>query len=481
MLRIIIFFSFCIFLVAPLSLNAQQNSTLFLMQATPQANFVNPAVRNECKWMLGLPFISSLHLEFGNPSFSVMQVLNKQPDNTYLFDGNSVINHLGRTNYLNTEFHTNLFFLSFWKKDNFYTISVNEKADLFVTFPQDLFAIAWRGNSQFEGQHADLNRTGIFLNYRREYAFGIAKQVQDNVVLGIRIKLLFGKLNTSVPTSKMDLYTSPFVYNLEFSNKWRLNTSLPMNVSVNPDNTLQDVTFNGNAKSILLNRSNVGLGFDVGFINYRDEKVTISGSILDLGLIRWTTNGTSFNQEGNYTYHGPLGDTTSLESYAQNLTRILKTEFGITAIPKSYVSFLIPTYYLGATYNLKKDLNAGALLSGKISRYRVTTGVTLSLNKNFNHKAAVSLSWSYLYKSFANFGAGIKLGRSPLQFYAVSDNVLGLIKPLDTKNINLRFGLQLNFGCPQSKKISDCGCEWLRKEEERNYRKEKLLMKRRRL
>jgi hypothetical protein len=154
------------------------------MQATPQANFVNPAVRNECKWMLGLPVISSVHLEFGNPSFTVMEVLHKQPDNTYLFDGNSVMSKLGRTNYLNTEAHTNLFFLSFWKKDNFYTLSVNEKADLFLTYPHDLFAIAWKGNTQFEGQHADLSRTGIFLNYRREYAFGIAKLVQNNLVLG---------------------------------------------------------------------------------------------------------------------------------------------------------------------------------------------------------------------------------------------------------------------------------------------------------
>lgn len=479
MYRITLFLAFA-FLVVPFALRAQQNSTLFFMQATPQANFVNPAVRNECKWMLGLPVLSSLHLEFGNPSFSVMQVLKKQPDNTYLFDGNTVMSHLGRTNYINTEFHTNLFFLSFWRKDNFYTLSVNEKADLFFTFPHDLLAIAWQGNTQFEGQHADLSRIGIFLNYRREYAFGIAKLIQDNMVLGIRFKLLFGKLNTSVPTSNMDLYTTPFIHDLDFNNQWRLNSSLPMNVTVNPDNTVQNITFNGSAQSILLNRSNVGLALDVGFINYRDEKVTLSGSLLDVGLIRWATNGTSFNQKGTFTYQGPLGDTTIRgESYVNNLVRILTNEFAITATPKSYVSFLIPTYYLGSTYNLKKDLNAGAVLSGKISRYRVTTGLTLSLNKDFNHKAAISLSWSYLYKSFANFGAGIKLGKSPVQFYAVSDNIPGLIKPLDTKNINLRFGLQFNFGCPKTNKFSDCGCEWLRKEEERRMRNQRLLMKKR--
>ena len=464
------------------SVNGQQNSTLFFMQSTPQANFVNPAVRNECQWMLGLPVISSLHLEFGNPSFSVMQVLKKQSDNTFLFDGNEVMKGLGRTNYLNTEFHTNLFFLSFWRKDVFYTLSVNEKVDMFLTFPKDLFAIAWQGNTQFEGQHADLSRLGLFLNYRREYAFGIAKPLSENLIFGVRVKLLFGKLNTSFPRSNMDLYTAPNTnaFDLTFNNNWRLNTSLPIDVQTNPNGTIQSTSFNGNVGSILMNRTNVGLAFDLGFIKYRGEKVTVSGSILDLGAIRWA-NGYSFNQQGQYTYHGPIGDTIHEESYLNDLTRILKNEFGITAVPKSYISFLIPTYYFGATYKLRDDLNAGAVISGKISRYRVTSGLTLSLNKNFNQKAAISLSWSYLYKSFSNIGAGIKLGRSPIQFYAVSDNVLGLIKPLDTKNINLRFGIQLNFGCFTKENNKNCGCAGMNQDEVKRVREDKIRKKKRRM
>jgi hypothetical protein len=388
---------------------------------------------------------------------------------------------IGRTNYLTTELHANLFFLSFWRNDNFYTISVNEKADLFVTYPHDLFAIASQGNTQFEGQHADLSRTGIYLNYRREYAFGIAKQPTENLVWGLRVKLLFGKLNTSVPRSNIDLYTAPDTFDLYFNTRWRLNTSLPVNVQLKPNNTINDVTFKGNAGSILLNRKNVGLAFDLGFINYRDNEVTVSGSILDLGVIRWTSNGYSFNQSGQYTYRGPIGDTIHEESYIRDLTRILKDEFGITATPKSYLSFLIPTYYIGATYKLKDDLNAGALVSGRISRYRVTSGLTLSLNKDFNRKASFSLSWSYLYKSLNNFGAGIKLGKSPIQFYAVSDNVFGLIKPLDTKNINLRFGLQLNFGCPKNEKVSNCGCSWLQNAEDKRVRLQKMRNKKKRI
>lgn len=466
-------------LVVSRTANGQQNSTLFFMQSTPQANFVNPAVRNECKWMLGLPVISSLHFEYGNPTASIMQVLKKQPDNSYVFDGNEVMSQLGRTNYLNTEFHTNLFFLSLWRKNIFYTFTINEKVDLFLTYPRDLFALGWQGNTQFEGKNADLSRSGLFFNYRREYAFGFAKPISDETILGIRIKLLFGKLNTSMPKSSMNMLTAPNTFDLAFTNNLRMNASLPISIQTNANGNIQNVSYNGSISSILLNRSNVGLAFDVGVINYHNDDVTISGSILDLGVIRWS-KGYSLNQNGQYTYHGPIGDTIAGEGYFNNLMRILKNDFGITATPKSYFSFLIPTYYVGGTYNLTEGLNAGALVSGKISRYRVTSGLTLSLNKDFNKKAAVSISWSYLYKSFKNIGAGVKLGKSPLQFYAVTDNVLGLIKPLDTKNINLRFGMQLNFGCSEQKKYKNtCGCAWLEKAEQRKQRDRKLLHKKR--
>jgi hypothetical protein len=33
----------------------------------------------------------------------------------------------------------------------------------------------------------------------------------------------------------------------------------------------------------------------------------------------------------------------------------------------------------------------------------------------------------------------------------VSDNVLGIIKPLDARNLNLRFGFSLLLGCPKNK------------------------------
>ncbi len=101
----------------------------------------------------------------------------------------------------------------------------------------------------------------------------------------------------------------------------------------------------------------------------------------------------------------------------------------------------------------------------------------MSANTTLSEWISLSISYSYLYNSFGNIGAGIKLGRSPIQFYAVSDNIPGLIRPLETKNINLRFGLQFNFGCSQNEKIKNCGCEWLEKDHEDEQRKQRLINK----
>jgi hypothetical protein len=52
-----------------------------------------------------------------------------------------------------------------------------------------------------------------------------------------------------------------------------------------------------------------------------------------------------------------------------------------------------------------------------------------------------------MYRSFYIVGLGISTSRGPLQFYMVSDNVCGFIWPLSARNINLRFGLNINLGC----------------------------------
>lgn len=467
------FLIFLLGLVYPALMFSQQNSTLFFMQNTSQANFVNPAVTNECKLIIGLPILSSVHLNAGNSGFSYNQARN------VLTSGDAILKNLQNVNYLETEFHTNLLFIGYWYKENYLTFSVNEKVDLFSTYSRDLFAIGWRGNSQFEGKTAQIGNFGAFLNYRREYSVGIARETSSGLQWGARGKLLFGKLNTSFTKSNIGLYTDPNTFDLTFNMDWQMNSSLPISVNYLSPDTMSSVDYNGSVGGILFNRQNMGFATDLGFIKEINDEITVSGSALDLGFISWKSTPYNFSQNGQFSYHGPLGDTINEQGYIEDLTRVIQEDFGMKTTTKSYMTFLSPRFYLGAAYKIKDDLNVGLLGMSKINRFKITSGVTLSLNKEFSDHFSGTISYSYLFRSLTNVGAGIKVGKNPLQFYMVSDNILGFFNPYSVRNVNLRFGLQLNFGCDKrsNNKFKSCGCSSIVKTEEHNEKLRKLLKK----
>lgn len=460
-------------LMYPLLTFSQQNNTLFFMQNTPQANFVNPAVTNQCNLIIGLPVLSSVHLNTGNSGFSYNQA------NHVLTSGDAIMKRLAKVNYFETEFHTSLLFVGYWYKDNYLTFSINEKADLFTTYSRDMFSLAWKGNSQFEGKTAQLGHSGAFLNYRREYAIGIARETSSGLQWGARAKLLFGKLNTSFTKSRIGLYTDPVTFDLNFDMDWQANTSMPLTVKYTSQDTVSSIGYNGTIGGILFNRQNLGFAADLGFIKEIDDNITISGSALDLGFISWKSTPYNFTQNGRYTYHGPLGDNINEQGYIEDLTRVIQEDFGIRSTPKSYIAFLSPRFYLGGTYKIKDNLNVGLLGMSKVNRFKITSGATLSLNKEFSDKFSASLSYSYLFRSLTNVGAGIKVGKNPLQFYLVTDNIIGLFNPYAVHNINLRFGLQLNFGCNRKakSKFKSCGCSYITRSEEHNEKLRKLVKK----
>jgi len=75
-------------------------------------------------------------------------------------------------------------------------------------------------------------------------------------------------------------------------------------------------------------------------------------------------------------------------------------------------------------------------------------------------RISAAVSWSYLNNSLKNVGLGIAYHGKGIQFHAVSDNLLGFFYPFDTRALNLRFGINLMFGCPRDGKEKDGEDTW---------------------
>jgi hypothetical protein len=73
----------------------QQSHTLYFLHNVPQTNMLNPAVQNECKVFVGLPLISSLHINLANSGFTMNQLLDTQAPGEYAVDASKIYDKLG--------------------------------------------------------------------------------------------------------------------------------------------------------------------------------------------------------------------------------------------------------------------------------------------------------------------------------------------------------------------------------------------------
>ncbi len=463
-----------------ISLRCQQSNTLYFLHQVPQSNLLNPAIQNECKFFIGLPVISSVHFNLANSGFTFNQLLENQTPGDYSIDASTWLDKLGRKNYLSSELYVSLISLGIKiNKKYYFTFNIRERDDINFFYTKNLFSLAYKGNTQYEGELLSLKGNGLHLNHFREFSLGISKIVDEYTTYGIRAKLLFGKLNFQTTRDIVSLFTEENTFNLVFENNIRFDGSLPTSLVYQNDNTIRidGNYYNNTLSDLIFNRKNYGLAFDLGFIHNYDDKTSVQGSILDLGFIRYRSNLTNYSMEGAFSYNGPLGDTIITENYLWDLFDRINDTMDIHLTRKPYYHFMSPRIYLGITHVINNKLSVNALVSSKITKEKIQSGLTLSANWRPYKQFGAIASWSYIHRSINNFGAGVVLGRNPVQFYLVSDNVVGMIWPQSTKNLNLRFGLNIILGCRNKSDIDDCGCYWLRKAEERKERKERLMHK----
>lgn len=453
---------------------AQQNVTMYIIPDNPQVNTLNPAFQNECKLFIGLPVISSIHFNYGNDAFTYKQLFREE-GNGYVVSPSGI--SPGRVRSISSEVQIAIVNIGFWYKKKYITFSIHEKADAATFFNKDLFAVATAGNTPFEGEIADFSRTGMYFDYRREYALGVSQKINETTTLGIKGKLLFGKMNTLARFENSDLYTNPVTFDLLLNAHIIANASLPVTMSLDQYGKPSNFNSNGSTSEILFNRKNLGLAFDLGFIHQRSATETLSGSILDLGFIKYTTNPYQYTIDGNYQYTGSTGNTPITGYFFERMVDSIFNNLNTALTARSYFSFLSPRVYISYAWQYSPKTTLNVVTTAKIYRYKVNPGISVSASHEIAKNVHVALSWSFLYRSFKNIGAGVVVGKSPVQFYLFSDNVWGMIDPLNTRNINLRFGINLIFGCKKKQNLKNCGCEGMQHSVEKSEKLQKLLKK----
>lgn len=463
-------------------LQAQQANTLYLMHAVPQTNLLNPAVQIACKYYVGIPVLSSIHLNYSNTAFTYNDLAS-----TSTLNIEGVSKQMHRRDLYTGEARINLLGFGYRHKSFYFTFNVSERIRAYQTIPGKLAQMGVNGNWPY------LDKTARFDGFRpggfhiRDYSVGISKVIGPYLTAGIRAKLLFGKANVSAGPSHLRVLTEEDNFALHMEGDYTLNASFPMTIEEDAEGNITGIVVHEiDPVDYMMNRGNVGVGLDLGLIYKYSENITLSASVLDLGLLRWKTDLNNVHGEGTFDYAGAdLSQSLASGSLANEILDSLISSMDVSTSLNPYTYVLPPQVFLAASYRYSEKISFGFVNRNVIYSSKLHSSFTLSGQAELAGSFTGSLSWSYLNNSLLNIGTGIAWHGKGIQFHAVTDNIMGFFYPFDTRTLNLRLGMNLMLGCPRNKKerLQEASYSFLPKGGDCPYpeRQEKSLRKRKKV
>ncbi|MFC2086693.1 DUF5723 family protein [Bacteroidota bacterium] len=484
MKSIIRYISF-ILLIFPVQSKTQQLSTLYFVREIHQSRIMNPAYPLNCRVYIGLPVVSSINLDLKVP-LSYNELFSERTDQSnHVMDFDLVFDRLRRKNFVSVQTDIHLISLGYRYKKSSFTFDLTERLLVTAGIPRDvLFPLMGNANELFLGKASNLDGLGVNLNYYREYALGWTYEPSKYVSFGIRPKVLFGKLNLDFRRTEIKLFTDSTLDYITISSNSTIHSSLPINLEISNTGQVETFDFDNSVSlyKLVLNRENPGMALDFG-MHYKpeDSPFNFYGSITDLGFIYWRTNPINIRQGGELKYSGPDEVRNVDESYFTDLLDSLQNEFLVNNTRDNYGIFLPFKIYLGTTWHITDRIFLGALSRTKYYKRTLSPSFTFSANTVIFKNLYSSVSYSYLNGSFKNVGIGMGFGTRNLQFYGLTDNALVFI-PQEVRNVNIRFGMNMYFGCRPLHDVKNLGCIWI-KEQDREYvmRRAELVRKGKRL
>ena len=372
---------------------AQLVNSLYYLDNLPQSSKLNPARMPNCNVYLNLVNVNTkLFSDFG-PQLVLTQdnvvndTLRSPRYNQELWE--NFLDKLDDPMSLKLETEVGIGF-GFRAKRGYYHFDISERNLLDINLAKDFLTM----NNLGEGVRKDFSTLSFNASAFMQLGAGYAYAINNELSVGLKLKLLKGLGNVYAKINQADLYTS--VEYWSFKGDAEANMSLPIGVVVDSEGQIQDIDDSkiedldplDYLKGFSKFSTNIGAAADIG-VEYKVlPNLYLSASLIDFGKIWWNNDVTNLlartesddNNEVRFdgideepVYVNDEQDELDayFEAFGDSLLGLFKTQ----VTNNEYAANLAPKLYVGAEYLLSETVSLGLLYNSTFYRKKTISSL----------------------------------------------------------------------------------------------------------
>jgi hypothetical protein len=352
---------------------------------------------------------------------------------------------------MNLAFNTDVLSVGWWKGQNFWSVNAGVRMDVGANIPKSMFTfLRQESDADWSNYLMNIENESLSLNVYTELGLGYARDINERLTIGGKVKLLLGMGNLNLNIDRIAIETTGLPNGLHDLESWqtasagvRVNAMLEsslggMKFSKNTDDYINDFELDG------FGIAGYGGAIDLGVAYRALDNLAFSAAVNDLGFISWSKSNTHvFSAETNREY-----GTENYQDFVNIVEdgRLLNYElFGFKREEqvKSRKTTLYSSVTAGAEYALMNDKVAlGALFTTRMlkpkTQSEITIGATLRPKSWFN----LAVNYSIIQSAGKSFGLAVKLGPlfvgTDYMYFGENTNVVngfaGICIPLASKS-----------------------------------------------
>ncbi len=421
----------------------------------PQSHTINPAFLPQYRFSLGLGYFSSgLDLTGGNMN----SFFNS--NETALQTVSRLINEDEKQIGVDNSLQSNLFFAGFRTKKSYFSFNSSMHMEGSIRIPKDLFGLMFLGNGAYIERDANLDFAGTHFMAYNQNQFSYGRFINNKLSVGANFGVLNGIAHVGLNQARLGISTdtgTSSIYSIGVNGQMQGNASL---FGVDFGKLSSDSSYRENLEQMIENNvnnfdfgSNRGYNFGLGFMYRPIEKLRISGSVQNLGYIKWKNAAQDFNTPlFSWTFNGL--DTNQIDELGggndevlQGIVDSLIDKLSVNSRSvESYTTNLKPRYILSAEYFITPRTQVQWIGGYGFGVKGDKTMNTLSINQELGEWVDIRGSFTLVDAKASRVGLGMSLNLGPFQAFININDILAVTNYGSTQNISGMAGFNLNIG-----------------------------------